>query len=661
VENPVTKALLASLPTPDAEGNVPALNGQALNNDQGDSKIDYDLSQSNHLTGRWSQARVRNPFTSNFALSSISPAFQPSRNADVQWLHTFSPSLLNEVRFGFNAVDINNAAGVAGNVGNLEEKVGIVGGNAYGQGLPTISAGNFSIGSNALYQTFHTSTPQVDEIFSVTRGRHQLKFGFQYERLRLDQQYSGNAGELGSITFAGGLTGSPYSDLWMGDAVTIARGSAPELLGRRGNIFGIFGQDDWRVTENLTVNLGLRWEDHTPFFEIHNNEVNFAGGGPVSGHLQVEHNQQALYQNYMGIANLLPRVGLAWSPAMFHDKTVFRASYGISEYVEGGGVGENLTANFPFATSYNATLSGAAAVNNFGNVFANATPPSCPSITISCYAGLTSIYMFDPHFRPALAQQWNVTIQQQINNATTFQIGYVGQHGDHLYNFMEYNQLPLVDSSGNFITKPGVLGTAGPQQYLTGNPVLTKPAGQGGVTFARGNASNGSQEYNALQAVLQHRLSKGLDAQVAYTWSKCMSDSGGFYGTWSNTQTSHGQVGWTNIFAPRMDWGPCFWDQTHVVTGYVTYALPFGHGKMIGNGVSRAVDEVVGGWQLGGLMAVHSGNAMSDFVGWGADQPAWATTGASELFGGDRTNCNGPTNYTRQFTPGATGANAHSG
>jgi hypothetical protein len=658
-ESPVTQALFAALPTPDAQGNVPVTNGQVLNNDQGDLKIDYNMSDRNHVSGRWSQARVRNPFTSSFALSEVSPALQPVRNADVQWLHTFSPSLLNEVRFGFNAVDINNSQPTAGNVGNLAQTIGITDGNAYSAGLPIITAGNLEIGANGLYQTFHTSTPQVDEILSITRGRHQFKVGYQYERLRLDQQYSGNAGELGSITFGGGLTGSPYSDLWMGNASTIARGSTPELLGRRGTINAVFAEDNWRVSNTLTVNLGLRWEDHTPFNEIHNNEVNFAGGGLVAGGLQVMSGQKALYNNYLGIGDFLPRIGVAWSPEAMHNKMVFRASYGISEYVEGGGVGENLTANFPFATSYNAALTGAAATQNFGNVFANATPANCPTpITISCYAGISSIYMFDPNFRPAMAQQWNVTVQQQINNATTFQIGYVGQHGTHLYNFMEYNQVPLLDASGNVITKTGELGTpATSPYYLTGNPALiTAPTK---VSWARGNASNGSQEYNALQAVLQHRLSKGLDAQVAYTWSKCMSDSGGFYGTWSNTQTSHGQVGWTNIFAPRIDWGPCFWDQTHVLTSYVTYQLPIGRGKMVGNNMSRALDEVVGGWEVGAILSVHSGNAMSNFTGWGDDPVAWMTTGASNLFGGDRSNCSGPVNYSKKLVPATATTSAY--
>lgn len=651
-ENPVTAALFGAIPQGNPQGNLAVLNGQQINNDQGDLKIDYTISDKDHLMGRWSQGHIRNPFTSSFALSSIGPQDQPVRNLGVQWLHELSSTMLNEVRVGFNVVDFTNPSNVAGNVGNFAQQIGINGGNAYAAGLPSITAGTFAVGSGALYQAFHTTGIQAGDNFSITRGRHQLKLGFQYERLRLDNIYSGNAGELGTITF-NSLTGSPLADLWMGNVASSSRGAVPPLFGRRGNVIAGFVQDDWRVTNTLTLNLGLRFEDHTPFYEIHNQEVNFAGGGLVAGGLQVEQGNKPLYDNYLGIGDFLPRIGIAWSPEALHNKTVFRAGYAVSEYTEGGGVGEQMTANFPFtAASYNANFPGA--IGNFANVFANAqvTQP-CPTITLSCYQGVSSIYMFDPHFRPALAQQWNLTVQHQINNSTTAQIGYVGQHGTHLYNFMEYNQAPLLDATGNIITKPGVFGTAGKPYYLSGNPQLLSD-----ITFARGNASNGDQRYDALQAVLQHRLSKGLDAQVAYTYSKCMSNSGGFYGTWGASQTSHGQVGWTSIFAPRMDWGPCFFDETHILTSYVTYQIPIGRGKMLGNHMGRALDAAVGGWEIGGSLTVHSGNAMSDFTGWGADSPAFATGGASELFGGDRTNCSGPAHYVKQYVP-ATGA--HSG
>ena len=122
--------------------------------------------------------------------------------------------------------------------------------------------------------------------------------------------------------------------------------------------------------------------------------------------------------------------------------------------------------------------------------------------------------------------------------------------------------------------------------------------------------SNSDQKYNALQAVLQKRMSNGLQGQVAYTWSKCMSNSPGYFGTgWGSTQatSSGGQPGWENIYNPRLDWGPCYYDQTHVLTSYVTYQLPIGHGKQFGHDMTAALNAVVGNWEIGGIVTLHSG------------------------------------------------------
>jgi hypothetical protein len=655
-ENSVTKALFATIPQGNAAGNLAALNGQQINNDQGDLKIDYSISEKDHTYARWSQGHIRNPFTSTFALSSIGPQEQPIRNLATQWVHSFNNNLLNEVRFGFNAVDFDNPSNVAGNVGKLAEQIGITGGNAFLPGLPNLTAGTaFNIGSAGLFQNFHTTTGQIGDSLSLIHDRHQFKFGFQYERIRLDNTYSGNGGELGQITF-NSLTNSPLADLWLGNVASVSRGAIPPQFGRRGSVFGIFGQDDWRITPTITLNLGLRWEDHTPFYEVQNREVNFAGGGLVAGGLQIEQNHQALYNNYLGIGDLLPRLGLSWAPAALQGKTVIRAGYAISEYTEGGGVNQQMTANFPFtAAQYQATFSNA--VGNFANVFANAqvTQP-CPNITVACYKGVGTIHLFDPNFRPAMTQQWNLTVQHQLDNATTAQLGYVGQHGTHLLNLMQYTQVPLLDSTGKIITQPGIVGTPGKTPaFLTGNPTLL-----GEITNANGNASNGSQRYDALQAVLRHRMSSGLDAQVAYTYSKCMSDSGGYYGSWGG-QTSHGQVGWTTLYNPRLDWGPCFYDQTHVLSSYATYQLPFGHGKKLGNNLNTVADTILGHWEIGGTMSFHSGNAMSDFNGWGAPDPS-NTNGAANQFGGSRSNCSGPVKYVKKFVPTAvSGGNATPG
>ena len=171
--------------------------------------------------------------------------------------------------------------------------------------------------------------------------------------------------------------------------------------------------------------------------------------------------------------------------------------------------------------------------------------------------------------------------------------------------------------------------------------------------------SNSDQKYNALQAVLQKRMSNGLQGQVAYTWSKCMSNSPGYFGTgWGSTNatSSGGQPGWENIYNPRLDWGPCYYDQTHIFTSYVTYALPIGHGKQFGHDMNSALNAVLGNWEIGGIVTLHSGNALTlnNFGGWGVGGNSDNTNGVGPYTLAGLPDCNGPVNILNQKVP-ATG------
>ena len=161
------------------------------------------------------------------------------------------------------------------------------------------------------------------------------------------------------------------------------------------------------------------------------------------------------------------------------------------------------------------------------------------------------------------------------------------------------------------------------------------------------NMSNSDQKYNALQAVLQKRMGNGLEAQVAYTWSKCMSNSPGYFGTgFGSTQatSSGGQPGWENIYNSRLDWGPCYYDQTHIVTSYVTYALPIGHGKQFGHDHEPSAQRHR--WQLGNWLNHYS----PQWERFDAERVRWLGTGrkcrqyqwCGSLHVSWVPNCNGP-------------------
>ena len=684
--------------------------GSQLNNDQGDGKLDYVLSDKDRFFFRWSQMFINAPvitglpisnaFSSN--ASSAEGSTEGVRNTVLNWTHVFSSSILNEARIGFNAVRFNQNLTPLAAFGDLGQTLGISGDNINAPGLSEISitgqgTGNATLGNIDQVQIFHSTQGQLEDNVLITHGRHSISTGFQWLRDRQDFLYEGNSdGALGSLNI-GTETGSGLADFWLGLGAgngTRDAGGAVNGFKLRGNIFAGFVQDDWRVTSTVTLNLGIRFEDHTPYYEVNNDIVNF---NVMTGAVELPNqngNNRALYNNYLGRGDWLPRIGVAWSPGFLHGKTVIRAGYGISSFMEGGGSNEELTQNPPYFGATQTQPVGPL-TGGFGPV-----TPVCTAPTFSCYASPGfRIRVFQPNLQPALAQQFNLTIQEEINKSTTFQIGYVGQHGTHLLNFGDLSQRVPLNAAGG-IAQPGqpiVAENAGP--FLGG---ATAAVGAGSVpcgaspsqTVAEQNAalescgtpgslfqieqgrvpgtlsgatlSNGNQLYDSLQAVLQKRMGHGLEGQVAYTYSKCLSDSPGYFGTGfgsTGANSSGGQPGWENQYDGRSMWGPCYWDQTHIFTGYVSYDLPFGRGKQFGHDANPVVNAIVGDWEVGGILTAHSGNAltMNTFGGWANSQDPSDTAGISWYTLTDLPDCNGPIKNVNTFVPAntATGAPAY--
>ncbi len=693
------------LPTTDTlSGNNLFYNsGNNLNNNQGDLKIDYVMSGKDHLFGRWSQMDLNQPtFTGCLFCNSgaAEGSDQPVRNAVVDWTHTFSGNLLNEARVGFNAVRFDQRQTPTSSLGNISQQLGISGGNLQGPGLVEIqitgsNGGSPSLGLRNLIQVFHSTQGQFEDNLVFTHGRHQIKTGFQFVRERQDYIYQGNNGALGFLTVgsATGPTGSGLADFWLGNTVTAGGNSLRDTGGvvtspakLRGNIYGVFVQDDWRVTPTLTLNLGLRFEDHTPFNVLDNRAVNFGlytgtiyTANGVDG--STKFGNQALRNNYLGIGDWLPRIGVAWSPAALGGKTVVRAGFAISTFMEGGGSNEELTLNLPFGILQQSGVGG------LSGGFGPTLPAPCPAVSLSCYDGTDTgtsvgprIRVFDQNFKPAMVDQWNLSIQHQISNSLTFQISYVGQRGAHLLNFEDIAQRMGLNAQGQ-IAQPGQLivsQKAGP--FLGGGsvPCDTTPGAKCGTpgslyaadqtavdatgafaccgSLAGTNMSNADHKYNALQAVLQKRMSNGLQGQIAYTWSKCMTNSPGYFGTgWGSTNatSSGGQPGWENIYNPRKEWGPCYYDQSQILTSYVTYQLPLGRGKQFGHDLNPVVNALVGNWEIGGIMTLHSGNALTlnEFGGWGIGGDTSHTGGIEPFTLSGRPNCNGPIHVVNKRVP----------
>jgi hypothetical protein len=671
--SPVAKALFASSLYPKTVNNGLTANAvniftQAFNADQGDIKVDYRASDRDQISGRFTRSYQNDPSQNSVLLFGNGYTTAPIWSTVGDWTRSISNTVVNDLRFGWNHVILNTGTTWDPAVGQFGQTIGIPNSNPagvigllgldFGGGTPTNpGSGTLSnIGNSMVTQSFNSQVYQFDDGVTWSRGRHSFKFGGEYWFNIIKVFYSGNSGELGGMTFGpiftssaatspAKNTGEGMADFFLGFPVAFGRGltSGPSSTWTQTtNIFAGYVQDTWRYNEHLTLNIGLRYEVHTPWIERDDRQVNY---NTVTQQIQFANQggaSRSLYNGTYGGKNLQPRLGFAWTPAWSGGKTVFRGAFTISSYLEGTGTNLRLPINPPFSpaefqTQYtNVALPGSTASDG---IIAPATTPgtSCPNY--SCFAGAL-LRIWDPNVQPAISDQWNLTAQRQFGGTTTFQVGYVGQRGVHLMVPFDYAQ-PVSLPNSACVKAP----CTGPSAFFTNNQTLAGIASN----QASGTQSNGTMDYNALQAVLQKTMGGGLQYQVAYTFSKCMTNNSGYYGTWSTfKQSSTASPYWQNIYNPKSEWSPCYYDSTHVLSAYAIYELPFGKGKKFGTNMNKVADAVVGGWSVSPILALHSGFPLALYTN--ASDP----TGTNSR--GLRPNCNGTnTVFGRQNFTGSGG------
>ena len=626
--SPVAQALFASSLYPttinnNAQQNALNTTRSELNSNQGDAKLDYVLSGKDRISWRFTRAQQNNPSTNSQPLFANGSSTAPIWNTVGDWAHTLGPNLMNDFRMGWSHITLNTGSSFVSGVGALGNSIGIGNGNPSGiDGLLGLGFGSIvsGVGNSLVTQSFDDHVWQVDDSIIYTKGRHSIKTGFQFWHEPIKTFYSGNNGELGFMNFNGSFTADAFqnattntgdgsADFFLGLPGEFGRGvSTGRTWEQTSNIYGAYVQDTWRITDRLTLNLGLRYEAHTPWVESKDQQTNydlktqqivFAGKDGAS---------RSLYKGVYGGKDFQPRIGFAWTPEALGGHTVVRGAFTISSYLEGTGTNLRLPINPPFnPAELDVPYTGVplpATTASDGIVGATSTGTDCPNY--SCFAGAL-LRVWDPNVQPAISDQWNLTIQHQFWKDTTFQIGYVGQRGTHLMVPFSYSQRVELAPTA---TCPAPC--TGPSPFFANNPQLLATISP----FTSGTQSNGTMGYNALQAVLQKQMSNGLQYQVAYTYSKCMSNNTGYYGSWGAQATTASPY-WQNIYDPKSEWAPCFYDATHSLAAYTVYDLPVGRGKRFGKDLNKVADAVVGGWTVSPIITVRSGFPLTIY---GSDQ-----------------------------------------
>lgn len=663
--SPVAQALFSSslylTPTNTSlQNNSSYITNAQQNVDQGDLKVDYRVSDRDTISGRFTRAFQDNPSANAYELIGNGFSTTPIYNTVGDWTHTIGANLVNDARFGWSHITLNNGTNWAPGVGQFGNTLGI--GNGNPASLDGLLALNFTdntalnLGNAVTGEDFNDQVYQAEDSLSWTHGRHTFKFGGEFNHEIIQTFYPGNNGELGLMDFDGRFTsntigsasaGAGYggADFFLGLPYTIGRGvSTGKTWTQTDNIIGIYAEDTWRLTPRLTLNLGLRYQLFTPWVEANNQQSNYnfaTGAVELAGQ---DGASRSLYNGVYGGKDFEPRIGFAWTPAILGDHTVIRGAFTISSYLEGTGTNLRLPQNPPFTPAQINTV-----YNNVALPGSNttdgipATPPTSSCANYSCFAGAI-LDLWDPNVQPAIDDQWNLAVQHQFWGNTTFQIGYVGQRATHLMVPFSYTQRVLLPNSGcaTITDNPPVPCTA-PSPFFAQNPTFYNTI----ATQTGGTQSNGTMGYNSLQAVVQKQMSKGLQYQVSYTYSKCMSDSTGYYGAWNNALSASAY--WQNIYDPKSEWAPCYYDATHVLSAYAVYELPVGHGKQFGSNMNKVLDAVAGGWSVSPIITFRTGFPM----------PVQGASDESGTFSrGARADCNGLPTITGETpisTPGVGG------
>ena len=418
---------------------------------------------------------------------------------------------------------------------------------------------------------------ESDDLFWV-KGNHTLEAGAEFSRWQSNM--------YNDFFMSGSYTFPTLQDFLQDDQYAASYlGSAPGLhntyRGFREDHFAPYVEDTWKAKPDLTINLGLRWEFSTNGNEVHNLLWAFENPASDAGFTHVSH----VYGTNPSVKNFEPRLGVAWSP--FRDtKTVIRA---------GGGMFYDLqTARF-YQPAY--LFAGPAQVNyvalpGFPNAFTS--PIEIPLIFI----GEAEEYKVTG--TPYTAQ-YNLNVQRQLTNGLIASVAYVGSQSRNLLSQLDNNPIvPTTDPNGRLDF--GAAGTVDGDTDVSANgPRVNPNPGVGSLMYSK---TIGPSNYNSLQASLNGNVANQLRMQLSYTYSHCLDEAGEAYGLEGNQGADQIQ----NPYNLRGDYGPCNFDLRHVFTGNLIYAMPFKTSEAVANGLIQ-------GWQLSGIISVHSGIPFSALDG----------------------------------------------
>lgn len=573
-------------------------------------RLDYQIKPNNHIV--ISESEGDNPgqgFGAGICPINCQSQDVSKQNAQISDVWSISPRWTNEVRLGYTN-QLNFFSPLSAGLG-FPAKIGLK--FAKADTFPTFNfasgtySGILSPQSNAVYKE-HVYNPS--DVITLIAGKHILHFGgelliYQNNSTAWGNTDAGTFNFTGTYTQAGpaaSSTGFTYADFLLGQANKWTASVTPEYGGRQ-KLPQLFVQDDYKIRSNLTLNLGLRYQIQTGWSEVKGNERSFDPTVPNPGtgtlgalwYGSTKANGRSRIQDSV-YSTVLPRVGFAYSP---DTNTVIRGGFGLYAYnwsndTYNGGV---MGTAFGSAGSSTDSTNGVTPVVILSGSGANLPyiPTSTDPAALNAQGTKTqNINIAQFHQPVGGSYQWNIQAQRQINSNMVASLAYVGSHGHDLpfpvdVNQVHQGQLAVVD-----------------QQF--------KPYPTYGAINVSGTAPNENSisNYNSLQAVIQQRLSHGLDFSFSYVWSHFLDDL-----DTSGWGSRAGSQAWQNAYDPHANYGNSNFDVRNAFKGHVSYQLPFGQGRQFLNN-NRILDEVIGGWRVASVIIVQSGQPFTPVLGNGS-------------------------------------------
>ena len=589
-------------PKPTTIPGYPQFNGRdttpnVTRQDQVSVRLDQQVGVKDRIFVRWTSAWE--PITGSAGYPGFMINTKNSNyNIAANWSHTFGASSVLQLTFGRVSAENDRTPNYAKIPSDFGQQSGFASyfynhGAFGGVRLPSIQVDNYLGGTNYEGKLHYSNIWEYKGDYSRTIGRHSLRIGGSLATDGWEQPFFGSEDDFAQVQTQDGNfdsnTGDALASMVLGVPNYSEVDNVYSLL-HGGKIVGTYFQDQWRVNDKLTLNLGIRYDltvnarqgkssdgsDITGDFDFSNGTYVLQNtapacsatqgapcipGGSLPPHVVITKNGKIIQDNY---DNVQPRVGFAYR---LTDRIVMHGGYGRF-FDNWAGVTEN-------GSNYTQTWPNVAFVGAPGgfNIFGPPTglaqdPFGFGNAPIQPYSSpfspLNTNAYTDPHLKNGYSDQWNFGFQQQLASGFTATLNYVGSRNARIATAV----------TANALTSPG--GSA-PYPYIPQMPYTE---------------SLSHTSYNSLQFSSEMRLHNGIASTIAYTWSKAMTTGCDGYNSGCEIQ---------NPYDLKLDRGPAAYDLPQILTGSFVLPLPFGRTR------SGLINQIIGGWQLNGIVSLNSG------------------------------------------------------